>query len=255
MLVSVKNIAEARIAASTEGITIVDVKAPSQGSLGFAGAATVNAIADCVEEICQTLPNTAPPDSPDVAKKSISVALGELHDLNPIEISQINWAKIHFAKIGLSGAYQDQQWRRPLAKAISVMPPDVARVLVVYVDQVNASSGNELLRAAAEDGLSVVLLDTFNKSQGNVFAHWNKFDCKRLFQSASALAMTTVLAGSIDVTDLESAHQTTADLIGVRGAVCAGDRATDLSPRRLAEFLQAFGNTARTPPLVQRSDC
>ena len=50
MLISVKNLPEARIAVHCEGVSIIDVKDPLQGSLGFAEASTINQIATLVHE-------------------------------------------------------------------------------------------------------------------------------------------------------------------------------------------------------------
>ena len=153
-------------------------------------------------------------------------------------MQQIDWSKIRYAKVGLAGAYKDHRWRTPVAEAFADVPRQVARVLVLYVDQIAFAASHATLSAAHDDGLSVVLLDTFDKSQGNVFAHWSKIECENLFSSASKLNMKTVLAGSIGVSDLPLAVKTQADLIGVRGAVCENDRRSELSGRRLRDFVK-----------------
>ena len=243
MLISVKNLAEARIAAVTEGISIVDVKNPLQGSLGFAGPATVNQIVEMVdEENAKSIFGMG--DDRNSCKKSVSVALGELDDVNKQEIQQIDWAKIEYAKVGLYNAYQNHRWRKPLADIFADVPTHVARVLVLYVDQIANAASQETLTVAHEDGMSVVLLDTFDKSRGNVFAHWSEVDCQKVFISASQFEMKTVLAGSIGVSDLPLALNTRADLIGVRGAVCKGDRKSELSQKQLNDFINAYSDAA-----------
>ncbi len=253
MLLSVQNITEARIVAATDGVSIIDVKDPNQGSLGFAGPDVVNGIVDVVTNAHQeSISNVSLATQRRSAAPKLSVALGELLELNSADIASIDWSKIHFAKIGLNGTYADQSWRKPLSDAFAPVPLHVARVLVVYVDQVPPSASAALLSAAHQDGLSVVLLDTFEKSNGNVFAHWSVSDCKKSFQSASALALTTVLAGSIGITDLNSAKQTGADLVGVRGAVCSGDRTETLAKPKLDEFLKAYRELSLDVPNAPR---
>ena len=224
MLVSVKSTTEAAIVAAADGVTVVDVKDPSQGSLGFAGAAVINNIA---AEIAAD-------------EKLFSVALGELKDLDFYEISRIQWAHVDFVKIGLSGFYQNSCWRSELGDALADIPSRVRRVLVLYVDQVDASVATDMIQDAQETDLSVVLLDTFNKSQGNTFAHWTDDDVRRVFESAGRRTMTTVLAGSLGVADFPRVFQTSADLIGVRGAVCDGDRSGSLSKHRLDRLISAY---------------
>ena len=243
MLISVKNLAEAHIVAANEGVSIIDVKDPLQGSLGFAGAAIVNQIAAMVQEKNGNS-NCGMIGSCHSRKKLVSVALGELRNLNTHDFEQIDWEKINFAKIGLSGAYKDLRWRNPVANFFANVPNHVSRVLVLYVDQINAAASNATLAAACKDGMSVVLLDTFDKTQGNVFAHWSETDCEKLFNAASKFAMRTVLAGSVGVSDLPFALNAGADLIGVRGAVCDKDRKGDLSQKRLSNFIKTYSEAA-----------
>jgi uncharacterized protein (UPF0264 family) len=236
MLISVKTPAEAAIAAATDGVTVVDVKDPSQGSLGFAGAETVNQIAATMG----TDTSDQGPQGIAPHRKLVSVALGELQSLVLDDVKRIDWSAIDFVKVGLSGRYENEGWRSPLKAALSGVPATVQRVLVIYADQVDPSAAAQIVNAATEEGLSVVLLDTFDKSNGNVFAHWTATHISDLFRSARRRSMTGVLAGSIGLADLRRGYLTGADLIGVRGAVCDGDRAGSLSRQRLNELMAAF---------------
>lgn len=224
MLVSVKTPAEAAIVAANDGVTVVDVKDPSRGSLGFAGATITN---DIAAEI-------AP------AGKLFSVALGELNAIDLDEASRINWEQVDFVKIGLSGFYNNPHWRSELCRALANVPTRVRRVLVLYVDQVNASVAIGMIQEAKDTDLSVVLLDTFDKSRGNTFAHWTGDAVRSVFETATRQELTTVLAGSIGLADLPRAFRTGADLIGVRGAVCDGDRNGSLSEQRLDRLISAY---------------
>lgn len=226
MLVSVKTPAEAAIVAAADGVTVVDVKDPSRGSLGFAGAVTIN-------EIATEIANNK-------KEKLLSVALGELQSIDFDEVNRIDWSCVDFVKLGLSGFYDDLLWRSKLCKALANIPARVRRVLVLYVDQVEASVATEMIQDAKEAGLSVVLLDTFDKSRGNAFVHWTEDAVRRTFESAARRALTTVLAGSIGLPDLPRAFRTGADLIGVRGAVCDGDRSGSLSQQRLDRLITAY---------------
>jgi len=224
MLVSVKTPAEAAIVAAADGVTVVDVKDPSQGALGFAGAQIINDIALQIA----------------LEEKLLSVALGELGEIDFDEVSRIDWGHVDFVKVGLNGFYKNPCWRSELQVALVNVPTCVRRVLVLYVDQIDASRSSGMIQDADDAGLSVVLLDTFDKSLGNTFAHWTDDSVRGVFESASGLSLTTVLAGSIGLADLPRAFRTGADLIGVRGAVCNGNRSGRLSQQRLDRLLAAY---------------
>lgn len=224
MLISVKSPAEAAIVAAADGVTVVDVKDPARGSLGFAGTAVTNEIARQIS----------------AAKPSLSVALGELQELDVEAVRQIQWAHVDFVKVGLSGLYQGARWQSELLSVLANVPAAVRRVLVLYVDQIDASRAHRMIQDAHEVGLSVVLLDTFDKARGNTFAHWSATAVEDVFQSASRSGLTTVLAGSIGLADFPKALRTGADLIGVRGAVCDGDRSGALSRQRLENLISAY---------------
>ena len=52
------------------------------------------------------------------------------------------------------------------------------------------------------------------------------------------LCLLQVVAGSVKIDSLERVIQAGASLVGVRGAVCAGDRSGQLCEQKLREFCQ-----------------
>lgn len=243
MLVSVKNLPEARIALAVHGVSIIDVKDPHNGSLGFAGADVINPIAAAVAgqraRDCDALggpkPSPKPSPIPSAPSPGLSIAMGELTDHRPHQVCDIRWDDVDYVKFGLSGLYPNQAWRRPLSAAFSLIPDRVQKVLVLYVDQVSPKVATAMLQRPIN--ASVVLLDTFDKTNGNAFAYWNVNDCQSLFLAATACGMATVMAGSIGLPDLPNAQRTNAQRVGVRGAVCEGPRDGNLSAIRLQSFL------------------
>ncbi len=264
MLISVKDSAEARIVAACPDVSIVDLKDPSAGALGFAGSAVANEVIAAITTITRRM--------------RVSIACGELHQwslaphllppqqdhihtsrsahtaFSTNELEKINWSAVAFVKVGLSGYSRSSAVRQPLQDFFSLVPTHVRRVLVIYVDLLSPSQAEKLigdLHDLGDDGLSVLLLDTFDKNSGNTFAHYSSETCQGLFQQARAAGMTGVLAGSIEIADLVQAAATGADLIGVRGAVCRENvstapqagrhetRKNSLCPRRLEQFLDA----------------
>lgn len=249
MLISVKNLTEARIAMAVEGVSIVDVKDPLNGSLGFAGADVINAVAADVAMMKHGRPSAAAP--------MLSIAMGELADHQPQDLNSIVWDNVDYAKFGLAGMYGggggdekencDGDWRRAWREAFSKIPDHVARVMVMYVDLIDFKIAAAMLNDLA--GANTVLLDTFDKTNGNAFAHWSVDDCKSIFRLAQSKKLLTVMAGSIGVGDLDNARQTGAAMVGVRGAVCQGPREGALSVDRLKAMVKQcgprFGKTVR----------
>ena len=224
-------------------MSIVDLKDPSAGSLGFAGAAMANEVINTVRETD--------------ADKQISVACGELQQwqfgdedleasIDVLELGKINWPEVTYVKVGLSGEFARTQDFDRLKRFFSLVPDHVQRVLVIYVDLFATGQAQAMIREAATLNTSVVLLDTYDKAHGNTFAYYAPLECRAIFHQAKSQNMTGVLAGSIDVGCLSLAAETGADLIGVRGAVCQQDdspvseiRKNSLCERRLDQFLDA----------------
>ena len=245
MLISVQNSAEALTAAARELVSIIDLKKPAAGSLGFAGSETVNAVVQAVKR--------------KYPAKAISIACGELAqwrldggqgrgeaEFSQADIEAIDWTQIQFVKVGLSGQWSHDHLIAQLKQFFASVPQHVRRVMVIYVDIWSTARATELIQRAPDVGASVALLDTFDKTAGATFDWYSSADCKMLFNQAASMGMLSVLAGSIDQTHFPAVASSGADLIGVRGAVCqqgsvAGSmrRKNQLCPTRLDEFLVA----------------
>jgi uncharacterized protein (UPF0264 family) len=247
MLISVKNATEARIAAAHPSVSVVDLKDPDAGSLGFAGPPLANGVIKTVSAIDPT--------------KKISLACGELHQwrfgqevsndgFNATALADIHWEAVTFAKVGLSDQFDSairseidfDRWKRFFSR----VPDHVQRVLVIYVDLFSITQAKAMIDKAASMGASVVLLDTFNKASGSTFAYYSPEECHAIFKQARSLEMMGVLAGSIELDCLPLTAKTSADLIGVRGAVCERNnspvdeiRKNSLCQNRLDQFLTA----------------
>lgn len=241
MLISAQNLAEALTAAAHELVSIVDLKKPTAGSLGFAGSETINVIVRAVKR--------------KYPAKALSIACGELTqwgqgrgeaEFSQADIEAIDWTQIQFVKVGLSGQWSHDRLIARLKQFYALVPTHVRRVMVIYVDICSTAQAIELIQRAPDVAASVVLLDTFDKTAGDTFDWYTPADCQSLFNQARSMGMCSVLAGSIDQTHFSDVASSGADLIGVRGAVCekgsvAGSmrRKNQLCPTRLDQFLVA----------------
>lgn len=209
LLVSVRNADEASLAFAA-GVDIVDIKEPGNGPLGMA----------TLEQIKSILIRSP-------GEACVSLALGELYQLSKSSLVGIgeliaNYASIRFVKIGLSGMVCQSRWQSQWSQAIAHLPPGVVPVAVAYADFSSSLSPapGEIIQTGARLNCGAVLVDTFDKTGGNVFTHLGLDELASLRHRAADLGMKFVLAGSIDHDSLAEAVRLNPDWIGIRGAVC-----------------------------------
>jgi hypothetical protein len=194
-----------------------------------------------------------------------SVALGELadHDANsPLPQPCVGF---QFAKLGTSRLMQPtlrtahtrdwwprwQGWYREL-------PLGCQGVLVAYADALNCGglTVDSALDLAQQHRLPYVLVDTFDKSAGGLFAILQRQrQLSRIctwIQRAKQQGTRLVLAGQLDLRQITQLRQWRADVVGVRSAICeqASDgrpiRTGALCPQRLQQLLAVVGDSAST---------
>ena len=233
LLVSVRNAQEARDACAG-GATLIDVKEPNNGSLGAANPRIW-------KEVRASVPTSLP----------TSVALGELldgaaallHGNGGDALSAL--ADFQFAKVGLAGC-QGSDWVSPWRELLRPLPDHIKRVAVAYADYSFAKSPPPavIIDEARSCGCHAVLVDTFHKNEGNVFAHLRQPELLELARDVRASGMKLVIAGSITLNELEQACQLQPDFVAVRGAVCRGSREKGVDPGRVRAFASALNACA-----------
>lgn len=232
ILISVKNLAEARLVAQA-GVDIVDIKDPEVGALGRADETTLRDIAVYLKELSQ--PG--------------SLALGELGDFerDPPTIDLLN--NFHWAKIGLAGS-ADSDWRSRIGRIWKEIGVACLPVAVCYADWRRARSPRPqtVIAFAAENGLTHVLIDTFDKSSGASPEVLGESGLEELIEQARTRGLSTVLAGSLGLAHTGLIRQLAPDLVGVRGAVCSGNRRGAIDPGRLHEFVAGMKNASAFNP-------
>jgi (5-formylfuran-3-yl)methyl phosphate synthase len=231
LLVSVRNAAEALVAWKA-GADLIDVKEPSNGSLGAAAQDEWHAVR-------QTIDGGLP----------ISVALGELLK-DPIADHAQHCAGYSFAKLGLAGCAKLDGWQSRWSQVLENLPISVAPVAVIYADHRCAESPDpfSILEAAHQLQCAAVLFDTFGKQAGDLFAHLSTETMSTLCQEARDRGLRVVLAGSLGPSKIETALSLAPDYIAVRGAVCRGPRTGTIDGglvRDLAHLIRLSQETAR----------
>lgn len=250
LLVSVRNLTEAKVAAEA-GVAIIDLKEPFDGPL----AAVAPAVLDEIGAWIRSLPEG---DSP-FPLPVWSMACGELRDwiLNPerspLEPERRRHPAFSFVKFGLAGCSRIHDWETALDRVWKQGFPDAGRVAVAYADWAKAGAPrpDAVLAAAVRLQCAVLLVDTFDKSCGNLMQFADAAGLGMLVEQAHAAGMQVALAGSLRLADIPAVCSFGPDLVAVRSAACEGGRTGTVSGARIAvlqtALQQGFPRHSRGP--------
>lgn len=241
LLVSVRNPSEAVLAASC-GAEIIDLKEPASGALGPVAP-------DVRDEIARRL---GAPHRPAPAPL-LSVALGELcdyqrHPARAAELSRLQ--AFRFAKVGLAGTRGGGDWQRQWRELVQLLPAGTIPVAAAYADAAPAEAPEpeEVLQLALELELPVFLLDTFHKTQGNLFDVLSPERLERLQQQAAG-RVRFAFAGSLTLQCAPQLRRLQPDIVALRGAVCRAGRNSPLSAAKVRRWKSLVSRLADSSSL------
>jgi (5-formylfuran-3-yl)methyl phosphate synthase len=214
LLVSVVSADEARRALAG-GADIVDVKDPSEGALGAPAPRVLS-------EVAQAVGDAAP----------VSVALGDMPNLPHTAALAARGAVAcgaSFVKVGLRGV-------RSLADAVVLMGavcdavgPSVGAIAVAYADAGSldppAFPPALLPDVVRRSGIAGALVDTFVKDGRGLYGCLSEAEVADLVLRTREAGGTFGVAGQLRLGEL---RRVSADVVGVRSAVCRGGRAGSL---------------------------
>lgn len=247
LLVSVVNEEQAEIAA-VMGVQWLDLKDPTRGPLGMASGERQRAVL----ERLRAWPG-----------RRRSVALGEIvdHDLAlalPQPQSGFQFAKLGTARVMHSVAamsLESSLWWQRWIKWYQLLPSECQGVLVAYADA-SACQGlgvDAALDLARRFNLPYLLVDTFDKSAGGLFAILQREgglpQIRRWIDQAKQQGTRLAWAGQLSRDEVLQLANWQADIVGVRSAVCERDergvpiRSGGLCPNRLRQLLSAVGSS------------
>jgi len=209
LLVSPSSISEARHSAAAD---IIDVKKPSEGSLGANFPWVIREIREFV-------------------KKPVSAAIGDFN-YKPGQASLAAYgaacAGADYVKIGL--AFDGHDHARDLISAVvrAVKEPFPKKYVVIaaYSDYVRMHSISpfDMAPIAAECGADFAMVDTGIKDRRSTFAFMDEKALRTFTEGNRKLGLGTALAGALKFEDIGALKRIDPDIIGVRGMVCGGDR-------------------------------
>lgn len=203
LLVSVRNASEAA-AAQAGGADVIDAKDPGAGALGAVDLRTFREIHRATDAC------------------PVSAALGDAADEAIVERDAAAFAAAGaaFVKIGFAGITSAARAERLLRAAVRGSRNAVA---VAYADREDLSR-DALLDLAGSARARGVLLDTADKTGPGLPALIARDALARWVSRARGHGLLVALAGRLTAGDMRFIRDVGADIVGVRGAACAGGR-------------------------------
>ena len=233
LLVSVRSLHEARLAAEA-GAHLIDLKEPRHGSLGRVGFEVARSISEALAH-----------------RRPLSMALGELADYHECEhrVGHSIPPGIVFAKLGLAHCAGVPDWPARWRKANQALPLECQAVAVIYADwrQAAAPCPGSILDEAVANGCRALLIDTWNKAAGDLFAHFASTEIEELLRRARQDGLITVLAGSLSMANVAEPLKLSPDYLAVRGAVCDGPRDGELCASKVLQWSNLLCHTRSRP--------
>jgi (5-formylfuran-3-yl)methyl phosphate synthase len=210
LLVSVKSAEEAE-AALAGGADFIDAKDPAAGALGAVSLDVLRGIHSTVAGL-----------------KPVSAALGDAVDEPAIERDARAYALAgaSLVKIGFAGISNRSSVTALLDAAKRGATSNAGVIAVAYADADRAASADlwQIVDAAASAGATGVLLDTADKHGPGLRALMTGATLASWVAAAHDAGLLVALAGKLSADDLEFVGDAGADIAGVRGAACEGER-------------------------------
>lgn len=215
------------------GVDIIDVKNVNEGSLGaqfpWRTRDVVNLTRPLGIKTSATLgdlpfkPGTAALAAYGAANTGVTYIKAGLHGLNTYE--------------------QACEMMSAVRQAVRMVSETADVVASGYADwrRFDGLSAWDLVRAAAETGCDVVMVDTAIKDGKTLFDNMSFDEILQFIEQAKEAHLEVALAGSIKSEHADMLFELDPTLIGVRGAVCEGkDRKTAISPEKTRKFVEHF---------------
>lgn len=215
MLVSVRNLAEARIAAA-RGVDFLDLKDPAAGALGGLPAAEIALIV-------RTMRATDP-------QLKISATIGDwpASELEAIDaaIAAVAASGVDFVKVGVPG--QGGSAAHTLLQRLAASPHAIVPVLIA-----DEGIDEDLFAAACALPFPALMVDTEAKLGGSLLDRVSDDVLNRLIALARSVDKPLGLAGALRVEEVPRLRRLQADFAGFRSAVCEGARSSRLDAAKL----------------------
>jgi len=223
LLASVSNTRETELAIAG-GADIIDLKEPANGALG---AVTTLVQREIVKQVAGQRPVSATIGDLPMVVETLSRAISTTADTG-----------VDIVKVGLPQLQQHPQCLQALSQNAA---QGIQIVAVLFAEHRPAL---QLLNQLAESGCLGVMLDTADKSAGNLCSLGEPAYLSAFVRQARGLGLLSGLAGSLTVANIATLLRLHPDYLGFRGALCANSKRTgQLSSKALARVREAFDIT------------
>lgn len=201
-LASVTTVEEARLATSC-GADIIDCKDPSRGALGALPLKTVTAIRDALP-----------------SRIILSATIGDL----AAEPGPVTQATLAMAQTGTDivkiGFFPGGDARTTIA---SLGRDDLKHITLVGLLLADRNPDFTLIHDMADAGFAGVMLDTEGKASGGLRNHLGEPALTHFIATARQRGLFAGFAGSLALSDIAPLMRLKPNVLGFRGALCAGN--------------------------------
>jgi len=218
LLVSPMSLEEAK-ATMYGGADILDVKNPKEGSLGANFPWVIKSVAELADG---NVPVSAAIGDFDYKPGTASLAaLGAA-------VSGATYVKLGL--LGIKTVEEAEDMLGKVVKAVKDFDPKTKLVAAAYADYSRAGSISpmDIPPVAQKCGVDVIMIDTAVKDGKTAFEFMDEKQMTEFVKSGQELGMEVALAGNLGFDHLETLKRISPDIIGIRGAVCGGDRNTQI---------------------------
>lgn len=228
MLVSVRDVPEARIAAQG-GADFIDLKEPRDGALGGLPIDMIAAIVHALRTHGSRLP--------------ISATIGDLpmsdRDAILARVDAVAACGVDYVKVGIERGAQ-------AAAVLDALAGSGHAIVPVFI----ADRGLDVEAVAHACALKfpALMVDTADKRAGSLFDVLADTELQRFVTVVRRSGALVGLAGALRHPQLAALRALGPDFAGFRSAVCAGDRSGELDPERLRALAAQLHAAAALAP-------
>jgi uncharacterized protein (UPF0264 family) len=210
ILISIRSFEEL-LSAIEGGTDIIDLKNPSEGSLG----ASFPWLIQKIRKHCKDF--------------TLSVAIGDMPNLPgtaSLAASGAATCGADIVKVGLLGPESFEDGVKLLKSVVKAVKNVNQNILVVgagYADFkiFNGINSMDIPAICNSSGADVAMLDTYIKDGRKLFNFIDSEKLRKFVNKAHENNLIAALAGSLGLEDMEKLYDLGADIIGFRGAVCS----------------------------------
>jgi uncharacterized protein (UPF0264 family) len=228
LLVSVVN--EEEVTAAVEGgADIIDVKNPREGTLG-----------GNFPHVIRRVRKHTPP------ALEVSATIGDVPNLpGTVSLAALGASicGVQYIKVGLFGIQNPQDavfLLQQVCRAAREHDRAIQIIAAAYADadKIKALHPYHLPAVAIEAGVNGCLLDTALKGDGTLLTNLGDVQLQEFVSHCLKANLLCALAGSLSLKDIPHVCKFGADIIGVRTAVCRGDRVNGQVDRQKVKRLK-----------------